>query len=109
MPNIFDIEKLNAVPGIYIIYNAKKRTAYIGQAKDMKERMKTHIKALYISKDDNASLQAEFDTGDNDYIYRSLEFLTGKPSEKNWTSGKVCISKGLVNHLELNMCTIFKT
>lgn len=33
--NIFEIEKLYSESGIYIIYN--KKTAYIGQAKDMKE------------------------------------------------------------------------
>lgn len=48
--NIFEIEKLYSESGIYIIYNKNKKTAYIGQAKDMKERMRQHLDALYSNK-----------------------------------------------------------
>lgn len=76
MNNIFEIEKLYAEPGIYIIYNKNRETAYIGQAKDMKERMRQHLDALYSNKKkrvfDNKNLLCEFNKGDNHYLYRSL-------------------------------------
>ena len=76
MNNIFEIEKLYSEPGIYIIYNKNKETAYIGQAKDMKERMRQHLNALYSNKIkrvfDNKNLLCEFNKGDNHYLYRSL-------------------------------------
>lgn len=75
--NIFEIEKLYSEPGIYIIYNKNKETAYIGQAKDMKERMRQHLEALYSNKTkrmfDNKNLLCEFNKGDNLYLYRSLD------------------------------------
>ncbi len=73
MDNFFEIEKMNAVPGIYMIYNQTKKTAYIGQATDLKERMRTHIANLYriydAKGDNNANLQAEFELGNSHYIY----------------------------------------
>lgn len=74
--NVFEIEKLYSRPGIYIIYNKLKNTAYIGQSTDMKERMRQHLDALYnnkrIKKLDNKNLKKEFAEGDNIYFYRFL-------------------------------------
>ena len=74
--NVFEIEKLYSRPGIYIIYNKLKNTAYIGQSADMKERMHQHLDALYnhkhIKKLDNKNLKKEFAEGNNIYFYRSL-------------------------------------
>ena len=74
--NIFEIEKLYSESGIYIIYNKNKKTAYIGQAKDMKERMRQHLDALYSNKIkrvfDNKNLLREFNSEDNYYLYRCI-------------------------------------
>lgn len=74
--NIFEIEKLYSESGIYIIYNKNKKTAYIGKAKDMKERMRQHLDALYSNKIkrvfDNKNLLCEFNKEDNHYLYRCL-------------------------------------
>ena len=75
MNNTFEIEKLYSEPGIYIIYNKIKRTAYIGQTKDLKERMRQHLDALYSNKTkmDNKNLLSEFNKGNNFYLYRVLD------------------------------------
>lgn len=75
MDNTFDIEKMNAVPGIYMIYNVGRKTVYIGQAQKLKQRMKDHMDSLYIRHKDNKNLQKEFELGGNTYWYRVLEIL----------------------------------
>lgn len=70
-------EKIESVPGIYIIYNMKNYKVYIGQAKDLRDRVLDHINLLFLHKEnnrfkDNKNLQKEFDCGNNTYMIRNL-------------------------------------
>lgn len=101
MGNYFEIEKMNAVPGIYMIYNQSKGTIYIGQAKDLKERMKSHIKSLYENKDDNGRLQEEFEQGDNSYTYRVLHQITNEDVKRVAPNKSLkSVPKSVLNEME---------
>ncbi|MBQ6696278.1 MAG: GIY-YIG nuclease family protein [Lachnospiraceae bacterium] len=70
------VEKLDCVPGIYVIYNRDTKAVYIGQAKDLKNRTTQHVRALFVNKDDNANLQKEFDEGGQSYRIALLQTVS---------------------------------
>ncbi len=67
------VEKLDCVPGIYVIFNRNTKGVYIGQAKDLKNRTTQHVRALFVNRDDNANLQKEFDEGGQSYRIALLQ------------------------------------
>lgn len=70
------VEKLDCMPGIYVIFNSSTKGVYIGQAKDLKNRTTQHVRALFVNKDDNANLQKEFDEGGQSYRIALLQTVS---------------------------------
>lgn len=71
MSGIF-VEKMEHVPGIYMIFNLKSKKIYIGKAKRLKERALQHVKNLYFKCDNNKKLQHEFTNESNIYYLGNL-------------------------------------
>lgn len=67
------LEKMEHIPGIYIIYNISSKKLYIGQATRLKERALQHIEYLYKGVDNNLTLQAEFINNPSKYYIGILK------------------------------------
>lgn len=60
--NIFEIPKSNGT-GIYMIYNADKHKAYIGQTTNFKQRATMHRQQLIAGTHSNKEMQDDFNNG----------------------------------------------
>lgn len=107
MSTIF-VEKMEHVPGIYIIFNLKSKKAYIGKTEQLKQRALNHVRDLYFKCDSNKKLQDEFNEGGHRFYIGKLCELESAESLGEWESiyylaaCKVCGFENIYNEQKLN-------
>lgn len=84
MGKIVYVEKFENRPGIYIIFNRRTHKIYIGKAKRMKERVLNHVKNLFWDKPDNANLQKDFNSRDDNYYCGCLQIIDNEEELDRW-------------------------
>ena len=106
MSKIF-VEKMEHVPGIYILFNLESKKTYIGKATRLKERALRHVTHLYSNSHNNKNLQFEF-THENYTYYlgilcelKNLERLDEWESIYYLAACEVCSSENVYNQKKL--------
>lgn len=100
--NVVYVEKLDNVPGIYVIYNKSKRGIYIGQAEHLKIRASEHVKYLFKNdKSGNVKLRNDFnDNIKDEYYIRPLKLLKKEDSLDYWESIFYCAANRYIKESE---------
>ena len=58
-------------PGVYALVNHSKQKCYIGQTKNLKDRIACHVNTLDTGKHHCKELQEDYNKGDKNFFYRA--------------------------------------